>query len=78
MFPKARLPHTPPLLHKRPALFQGKQRRGWGICSGLGEFRRLGLTCQCPGVGSYQKNREPNQNLGFQTLMIFVTALMFV
>lgn len=78
MFPKARLPHTPPSLYKRPALFQGRQRKSWGMCLGLGEFRSLGLTSQSLGGGSYQQSQEPNQNLGFQALRIFATALIFV
>lgn len=64
MFSKARLPRTPPSLYKRPALFRGKQRRSWGMCLGLGEFRHLGLTSQ--GLGGGRKVRSPTRTWDFR------------
>lgn len=48
MFPKARLPHTPPSLYKRPALSQGKPRRSWGDTLRFGGVPAFGVDMPTP------------------------------
>lgn len=60
MFPKARLPHTPPSLYKRPALFQAKQKRSWG-----GDMLRFGGV-QVYGVNIPMPRRLLSEKSGAQ------------